>query len=241
MSIRQTESSHPRRHLALALVAAAFVVPCGGFRALGCTSTTLPSRRAAAARRPHEIRAILVPSPFSFPQLASRYGDADVDFSTSLTDFGLGLKSAGTVKIEAPLAFVWDVVTDFEHHPEFIPNIVASKLERVGSQKVLNQRGLLSKKLQLKVDMRLAVTEVFHSELKLKRISGHGIMEFAARYQFRRLDDNSCRLSYDVQLVPFPIFPMPIVQHKVRKEVPRMLSAMRAKAIERFGFAAEQP
>lgn len=236
MTIQRSLVSRPR--LAIALVAVAFVAPCGGFSARVHTSVTPAARHAG--RRPHEIRAILVPSPFSFPHYASRFGDADVDFSTALTDFGLGLKSTGTVTIEAPLSFVWDVVTDYERHPEFIPNIVASKVERVGSQKVLNQRGLLSNKLQLKVDLRLAVTEIHHTELKLKRISGHGIMEFVARYQFRRIDNNSCRLSYDVQVVPFPIFPMPIVQHKVRKEVPRMLSAMRAKAIERFGLAAEQ-
>jgi ribosome-associated toxin RatA of RatAB toxin-antitoxin module len=218
-------------HAVVAVLGAALATPCGGFSTLSAPGR--PLARQASAGRARDLRAVLVPSPFSFPSLAARFGDANVDFSTSLVDFGLGLKSAGSLTIEAPLSVVWDIVTDYERHPEFMPNIVASKLERTGTQLVLNQRGLLSNKLQLKVDMRLAVTELFHNELRLERISGHGFMDFKARYQFAPLAGGSCRLGYEVQAVPCPIFPMPIVQHKVRKEVPRMLSALRARAIER--------
>lgn len=232
---RMERPAQPRA-LALALVAA-LVTPCGGFNA----ARPLASPRAFVISRPAvrqrgEPAAVLVPSPFSFPALAARFGDANVDFSTKLVDFGLGLKSAGSVTIEAPIGVVWDLVTDYERHPEFIPNILASKLERAGNQLVLNQRGLLSNKLRLQVDMRLAVTERYHTELKLQRLSGHGFMDFKASYTFTALPGDNCRLAYEVQAVPCPIFPMPIVQNKVKKEVPRMLSALRAKAIERLSI-----
>ena len=87
--------------------------------------------------------------------------------------------------------------------------------------------------------MRLAITERYHRELKLQRISGHGFLDFKARYSFSALPGDTCRLGYEVQAVPCPIFPMPIVQHKVKKEVPRMLSALRAKAIERQSAGVE--
>lgn len=225
------QSRRPRATLALL---AALVLPCVGFGAH--TAPGRPQSRVAprsAARQRASSLAVLVPSPFSFPALAARFGDANVDFSTKLVDFGLGLKSAGSVSIEAPIELVWDLVTDYERHPEFIPNIVASKLEREGDQLVLNQRGLLSNKLRLQVDMRLAVTERRHAELKLRRLSGHGFMSFEACYTFAALPGGNCRLGYEVQAVPCPIFPMPIVENKVRKEVPRMLSALRARAIER--------
>ncbi|KAJ1637620.1 hypothetical protein T492DRAFT_951061 [Pavlovales sp. CCMP2436] len=223
--------------LCAGVILTAFVAPCGGFGAVR-GAHNLCASRGSVTQRGH-ARAILVPSPFSFPQYAARYGDADVDFSTTLINFGLGLKSTGSVSIEAPVEIVWNLVTDYERHPEFIPNILASKVERVGNQVVLNQRGLLSNKLKLRCDMRLEVTERRLVELKLQRISGHGFMDFRARYQFNALPDGNCRLAYEVQAMPCPIFPMPLVANKVRKEVPRMLSALRAKAIERCRPATE--
>ena len=39
--------------------------------------------------------------------------------------------------------------------------------------------------------------------------------------------DGTTYLSYAVELVPCPIFPLPLVERKVRKEVPRMLHAVK--------------
>jgi len=216
--------------VALVIALSAFVSPCGSF-----SSTARRVSQAASvshASRRSDISSVLVPSPFSLPANAARFGDADVDFTTSLVDFGLGLRSNGRVRIEAPVATVWDLVTDYERHPEFIPNILSTRVERNGGQTVLNQAGLLSRKLNLRADMRLAVTELPLRQLKLQRVSGHGFMDFKATYTFAPAGDH-CVLQYEVQAVPCPIFPMPLVQQKVRKEVPRMLSALRAAAIER--------
>jgi coenzyme Q-binding protein COQ10 len=228
----EARAGRSRGPLCACVILTVLVAPCGGFGAVRIVQSQRVAARQSAIQR-GAARAILVPSPFIFPQFAAQYGDADVDFATTLVNFGLGLKSTGSVIVEAPVEIVWDLVTDYEKHPEFIPNILASKLERVGNQLILNQRGLLSNKLQLRCDMRLAVTERRLVELTLQRISGHGFMDFKAKYQFAALPGGNCRLAYEVQAVPCPIFPMPFVQNKVRKEVPRMLSALRAKAIER--------
>ena len=42
--------------------------------------------------------------------------------------------------------------------------------------------------------------------------------------------DGSTYLSYEVELVPCPIFPLPLVERKIRKEVPRMLASVGAAA-----------
>lgn len=192
---------------------------------------------AAATRLPRSARAapraVLVPSPFTLPSNAERFGDSNVDFTTALTDFGLGITSTGSVRIEAPLATVWDLITDYERHPELIPNILSTRILRNGPVTELEQVGLLSKKLRLKCDMRLAVREAYHSQLALERVAGHGFLDFKAKYDFRHLPNSHCLLSYNVEAMPCPIFPMPIVHNKIRKEVPRMLSAVRAAAIDR--------
>ena len=45
--------------------------------------------------------------------------------------------------------------------------------------------------------------------------------------------DGSTYLRYQVELVPCPIFPLPIVEDKIRREVPRMLVSVRDAARRR--------
>lgn len=157
---------------------------------------------------------------------------ASVQMATHLTNMGLGIRSTGSVTVPAPLEAVWDVITDYERHPEIIPNIVRTTvITREDGSIELDQVGLLSNKLQLKCDMRLAVTERRHSLLQLRRLSGHGFLDFSASYELSRLSATSCMLAYRVSALPCPIFPMPIVENKIRKEVPRMLLAVRQAAV----------
>ena len=43
---------------------------------------------------------------------------------------------------------------------------------------------------------------------------------------------SSVYLQYQVELVPCPIFPLPVVEAKIRKEVPKMLAAVRDAATQ---------
>ena len=60
----------------------------------------------------------------------------------------------------------------------------------------------------------------------LQRVSGHGFLEFEGQYSLSPRPDGSTYLGYSVELVPCPIFPLPLVEQKIRKEVPKMLAAM---------------
>ena len=58
-------------------------------------------------------------------------------------------------------------------------------------------------------------------------------LEFVAQYELRPRGDGTTYLSYEVELVPCPIFPLPLVERKIRKEVPKMLSAVSVAAVAR--------
>ena len=51
--------------------------------------------------------------------------------------------------------------------------------------------------------------------------------------QPKPLPNGGTYLQYMVELVPCPIFPLPLVETKIRKEVPRMLQAVRQVANSR--------
>lgn len=70
-------------------------------------------------------------------------------------------------------------------------------------------------------------------ELQMRRLSGHGFLEFEGQYSLAERADGKTALSYSVELVPCPIFPLPLVERKIRNEVPRMLAAVAAASAKR--------
>ena len=134
--------------------------------------------------------------------------------------------------VRAPADAVWSVLTDYEAMPEVIPNILSNKVVREGKRVLIEQESLLSNRLQLRVDMSLEAVEQpgkrAHARAplgpRLPRVRG-GLQPAAAR---GRLD-----VPETAELVPCPIFPLPLVERKVRKEVPRMLVAVAGAAARR--------
>ena len=73
----------------------------------------------------------------------------------------------------------------------------------------------------------------FPRKLVLMRTAGHGFLEFVGSYTLQPQANGATYLQYMVELVPCPIFPLPIVETKIRKEVPKMLLAVRDAARRR--------
>ena len=142
---------------------------------------------------------------------------------------------SGGVLVHAPPGAIWDVLTNYERMPDFIPNILSNIVTREtanGNVRIM-QDSLLSTRLNLRTSMDLeAVESPDQWMMQLRRLSGHGFLEFEAVYQLAPRADGSTYLSYSVELVPCPIFPLPLVERKIRKEVPKMLTAVAAVAVE---------
>ena len=143
---------------------------------------------------------------------------------------------SGGVLVRAPPEAIWDVLTDYEAMPDFIPNILSNVVTRdAASGRVrIQQDSLLSTRLNLRTSMDLeAVEDRERWTMELRRLSGHGFLEFEAVYELAPRADGSTYLSYSVEVVPCPIFPLPLVERKIRKEVPKMLSAFASASSRR--------
>lgn len=68
-------------------------------------------------------------------------------------------------------------------------------------------------------------------QIYFERDSGRDFQKFEARYFVREGVEGGVRLEYEMDAVPFPLFPMAMVERKMFKEVPRMLAAVREEAI----------
>lgn len=141
---------------------------------------------------------------------------------------------SGGCVVRAPPEDIWAVVTDYEAMPEIIPNILSNSVHREaeGGRVTIEQESLLSRRLDLKVQMGLeAIEDRERWQLTLRRMSGHGFLEFEAVYSLQPRADGTTYLGYTVELVPCPLFPLPMVERKIRKETPRMLHAVGQAAL----------
>ena len=200
---------------------------------------TLRTPGGASSRVAHSPRMILGlpgtasgPWPFASSQPERlREGDAWIDFQME----SLGLtrrRVSGGIVVEAPPAAIWSVLTAYEQLPEVVPNILSNEVTRREDGSVtIDQTSLLSRRLNLITEMSLSVeADAAAKTLILRRISGHGFLEFVGSYTLQPRSNGRTYLEYKVELVPCPIFPLPLVETKIRKEVPRMLTAVRAAA-----------
>lgn len=161
-------------------------------------------------------------------------GDARVDFLLERLHLTKRRVSGG-IDIEASPQSIWSTLTDFEAMPEIIPNILSNKVTRRPDGSVsINQKSLISRRLNLETDMTLEATmDGGARQLELRRVAGHGFLEFVARYTLLPRPNGGTYLKYAVTLVPCPIFPLPLVEQKIRREVPKMLVAVRDAAVGR--------
>lgn len=155
-------------------------------------------------------------------------------------------RMSGGIFIEAPLSRVWAVLTQYGRMAEFLPNIVASAVkEGARGEVLLDQTGVISRRLQLKSRMVLRVTEVPTSTITFSRVSGRDFTAFEGIYMFREVPSSpggpdgqggervgGCQLDYSLDAVPMAFFPVALVERKIVKEMPKILAAIRREALD---------
>ena len=215
------------------------------------TSTFHAGAGAPSVRRTHMRTAAAAPSmvfglnppananglfpPLFSPRSEVLYeGGTPIDFTLETLHLTKRRVSGG-VLVRATPEDIWSVITVYESMPDIIPNILSNVVRRDESGRVtIEQESLLSTRMNLVVSMQLeAVAEPERWTLGLRRTGGHGFLEFDAKYVLKPRGDGTTYLSYEVEMVPCPIFPLPLVERKIRREVPKMLSAVGEAARQR--------
>eukprot|EP00316_Scyphosphaera_apsteinii_P008996 CAMPEP_0119313218 /NCGR_PEP_ID=MMETSP1333-20130426/28301_1 /TAXON_ID=418940 /ORGANISM="Scyphosphaera apsteinii, Strain RCC1455" /LENGTH=244 /DNA_ID=CAMNT_0007318005 /DNA_START=26 /DNA_END=760 /DNA_ORIENTATION=+ len=158
-------------------------------------------------------------------------GDARIDFHMKVVHL-TKRRISGGISVDAPAESLWSCLTAFERFPDFIPSIVSNVVtRRPDGSASIEQVATLSRRLNLQTHMTLeALPDSGRRHLVLRRTAGHGFLEFDALYTLSPLPTGGTYLAYKVDLTPCPIFPLPLVERKIRKEVPKMLVAMRNAA-----------
>ncbi|WP_448604402.1 SRPBCC family protein [Thermoleptolyngbya sp.] len=136
---------------------------------------------------------------------------------------------SATIQIPQPSDRVWQVLTDYEHLAEFIPNLQEShrvphpdggiRLEQVGAQSLW--------KLKLKFCARvvLDMVENFPCELRFQMVEGD-FKEFFGAWILQPITDHSTDLTYILTVQPSRMMPVSLIEKRLRRDLEVNLTAI---------------
>ncbi|MGF1566542.1 MAG: SRPBCC family protein [Nodosilinea sp.] len=133
---------------------------------------------------------------------------------------------------------VWQVLTDYDHLADFIPNLALSqrlshplggiRLEQIGSQCFLN--------VKFCARVVLDMAETFPRELRFSMVEGD-FRQFEGRWILEPLSDVECkatRLSYDLLLCPPRAMPAGLIERHIRHDLSQNLQAIQDRTTALF-------
>jgi ribosome-associated toxin RatA of RatAB toxin-antitoxin module len=162
---------------------------------------------------------------------------ADVDLKTEQLE-GRQRRLTACIDIPAPVAQVWEVLTNYEALAEFIPNLAKSKLidhpsggirlEQVGNQKVL--------RLNFSARVVLDLEEYCPHTIKFQMVEGD-FKSFAGSWNLENIDSSASsqtHLCYILEVLPKRTMPVGLIESRIRKDLPVNLLAIRQRVGELF-------
>ena len=159
---------------------------------------------------------------------------------------GEGVSVEASAFVHAPIAVVWQVLTDYERLPAFIPGIARSVvLERHGNRLSLEQSGEARFLIfSFPIDVRYEVLETPRSSVTSRAIAGN-LRRMTGRYDIRTEPDGAAhenagvRLRYSGIIEPAFALPPLVGVAALRSMVEEQFAAMVAE-IERRAAAGSQ-
>lgn len=143
------------------------------------------------------------------------------------------------IRLPYSLEQVWQILTDYEHLADFIPNLAKSRridhpqggirLEQVGTQSLL--------KIKFCARVVLDMVEQFPNELKFQMVEGD-FKSFFGSWQLQPTDcPNEVDLRYVLTVLPPRTMPIGLIERRLKHDLALNLTAIRKRADELYGAA----
>ena len=136
--------------------------------------------------------------------------------------------------INAPMHMVWDLLSDYSHLADYIPNLMVSdvkphprggiRVEQCGAQKILG--------FQFRASLVMDMTEVNPQSAEWRAInfdlvSSRDFRQFQGVWRMERVDENRTALYYCVSIVPKGLVPVRAIEWRISEDVPENMNAVR--------------
>jgi len=169
--------------------------------------------------------------PDSISQVKSRLLNGEV--LVTLFDLQDGVTGVeGHIYIAAPPKKVWDVITDYDNHKKFIPNIIDSGLlSDNGSEKVMFEKGKSGMLFfQKTVNIKMKVWGEVSKHLNFQQITGDFKVYHGEWILVEYPQGPGTFLTYKAEVKPDFFAPRFAVKKVQQHDCPQMMSAMKKQA-----------
>ncbi|MCX6177765.1 MAG: SRPBCC family protein, partial [Chlorobiales bacterium] len=138
----------------------------------------------------------------------------------------------GKIYIAAPPKKVWQILTDYNHQKDFIPNIIESGLiSDNGVEQVVFQAGKAKILIfQILVHLKVKVQGKYLEHLDFQQITGDFKVYKGGWILEAYPQEHGTFLYYKAEVKPDFFSPSFIVRHVQKHDFPLMLSALKARA-----------
>ena len=131
----------------------------------------------------------------------------------------------------APPATVWKILTNYERMPEFVPDLLTSRvLSRSGNEAIVEQFGV-ARMLFIRHDLHLIVrvSEQPMSSIDINLVSGD-MKTYTCRWELTPMaETGGTRINYSGRLVPDFYVPGMLGAQLIRSDIERMMAAVLAR------------
>jgi ribosome-associated toxin RatA of RatAB toxin-antitoxin module len=173
-------------------------------------------------------------------ELADAYGDLpfeEVEIATSEAK-GRQRQISAKIRIPYPMERVWQILTDYDHLADFIPNLSQStRIEHPDGGIRIEQVGVESlMRLKFCARVVLDMVEHFPDRLDFRMVEGD-FKEFTGSWILQPVAANGSEteLSYTVTVLPPRMMPVGMIERRLQKGLVLNLSAIRQQADVLFG------
>ncbi|NOZ87537.1 MAG: SRPBCC family protein [Deltaproteobacteria bacterium] len=132
-----------------------------------------------------------------------------------------------SIEVDVPVEKFFEVITDFENYPEFLPECKACSIEDdQGNTKIVNQTLMVMKKINLKLKMELDPPK----NLSWSLIKGDMMKENSGYWKLEDLDGKRTKATYGLEVKLKGLIPSGIVNSLIKSGFPAMLNNFKQRA-----------
>ena len=140
------------------------------------------------------------------------------------------------------VAVAWDVLTDYDHIPDYVHSMVASHRERDagGALRVRQTASAGVFIFRRHMNVLLAIAETPHRRIAFHDVLGKDFEHYTGNWRIERISSGT-RVSYSLAAEPKGALPRRMCRGALRKSAASLLGQVRTEMLRRSKLAPRQP
>lgn len=160
-------------------------------------------------------------------------------FSVDAIRYGDAVQVSVRTTVKAPLALIWNTLTDYDHLAQFIPGMKKSRqIERQGKVAIVEQSGYAHLWFfQFPIDATVEVTEHPSSSIQVRLLKGN-LKRLEGHYEIEKIGDDHYALRWTGTIEPSTAVPGFLAANLMRKNISEQFLGMVNEIERRAALAA---